>query len=82
MKFNFKIKDRVFIIRRRVKLRRFGYASGDCFNKIHFGKVSLYIEREDARRIGFQALADDKGVQVIAKKVKEKKEEQEEVLVA
>lgn len=66
MDINFKFRNRSIIIRRRIKLRRFGFGSGSCFNNVHMGKLSIYIQRKNSRRIGFQAIADDQGRESVA----------------
>ena len=69
MDINFKLFKRSIIIRRRINLRRFGFGSGSCFNMFHLGKTSFYIQRQDSRRVGFQALTDDRGQEAISRKV-------------
>lgn len=66
MDINFKVFNRSVIIRRRIKLRRFGFGSGSCFNNVHMGKLSIYIQHRRSRVIGFQAIADDQGRESVA----------------
>lgn len=66
MDINFKFRDRSIIIRRRIKLRRFGFGSGSCFNNVHMGKLSIYIQHRRSRVVGFQAIADDQGRESVA----------------